>query len=85
MLLRVRFLSVINGEVRKMGEKRRKSRLQLSVTIKAETVREIKRLSKILGIPQSRIVEMCLKHGEKGLQALREAAKVLREEEREKK
>ena len=70
-----------------MGEKKRGRRrhLQLSVTLPAEKVREIRRISKILGIPQSKIVEFGLKHGEKGLKALKEAARMFEEASKEKK
>jgi len=62
-----------------MEKKKRRKHLQLSVTLPAERVKEIRRISRILGIPQSRIVAFCLKHGEKGLKALKEAARVVEE------
>jgi len=64
---------------KKRVKKEKRCRLHLSVTLQARIVEDIKQISQILGIPQSRIVEVCLKHGEKGLEVLKEAAKVLQE------
>ena len=59
------------------GERKRR-RKQLCITLPCELVDEISEISDALGLDVSRCVELCVKHGSKGLSVLKEAAEKIK-------